>query len=136
MAAARSGALVGISSALFAVTLAAIAALQQDAEDATAAARAPVLAASVDRSGQIDALLGSLDRGASLERRAIDGYAGLVDRLSLLESSLEALDAEVMDLAGAAAALPDRLRLPAIGAPPAVRRAPSTHATTGASGAP
>lgn len=37
--------------------------------------------------------------------------------------------------AGAAAALPDRVRLPAFRAPRPVQRAPTTHAITGASGA-
>jgi hypothetical protein len=133
---ARTGLLVGTSSALFAVTLAAVASFQQDAEDATAAARAPALAAIVQRSDQVDTLFGSLDKRARLERAAVDGYAGLADGLSRLDASLEALGGEVDAVTGAAAALPDRIRLPSLSVPRTVQRPPSTHATTGASGAP
>jgi hypothetical protein len=133
---ARTGALVGASSALFAVTLAGVAALQQAAEDGTAAARAPALAVIDRRSADVDAVVAALDAGARAELVALERYAQVVGRLDALEVDLAALDGAVAAVAGAAAALPDRVRLPALRAPRPVQRAPATHATTGASGAP
>ena len=133
---ARTGVLIGASSALFAVTLAGVATLQQADERATLATRDPALALIARRSEEIDRLVATLEAGSRAERAAVGEYGDVTDRLLAFEAALATLDADVAVVAGAADALPERVRLPVLSVPRRTVVAPRTHATTGASGAP
>jgi hypothetical protein len=129
---------LGISTALYAASLAVVTGLQAGADADQRAETAPLeLTLENLRSDravlEVDAELArrSLDRG-------IDGYDALATRVTLLNEELAELSAAVQSVSGSAAALsvpslaqsaPTRIvRIVPAAAPPAA------HATTGASG--
>lgn len=126
-----------VSAAGYAATLAWVTAVQADADQALAAARAPLardVASAQDARRRTQA---AVDAAVRELRHALRGYQLTVDASGTLDRRLEELGALVADVTGAASSLPQNVPLPA--APTTVQRvvvlpAPATQGTTGASG--
>lgn len=140
---ARAGLLLGASAAVYAVSLAGVAAMQADTDAQAIAARAPYL----DEVARLQAANDELERQlhkADAEARALAADYGAVGvAVTGYEARLDALAALVADVEGSVAALPTRIKLPSVTMRGAVagnsrssgsRSAPSTRATSGASG--
>jgi hypothetical protein len=125
--------MLGLSTAAYAVTLAGVAADQSQADAATAAARAPALAAvdSLTRANDdADAALGRADGLLADLGRAYDEAGG---RLAALEAALAGFAGSVTEINGVSRALPASVPLPAV-TTTSRSSVPATHTTTGASG--
>ena len=132
------GTLLGVSTGLYATTLAGVAVLQQHADDDLTAARAPAIARAQELQAANDQLAIAVNALGSEERGASGSYEALRARIGALEVALDGLAVTVTDVSGAAAALPQRIALPAVpsrsGAAAPRTKPPATHAKTGASG--
>lgn len=131
------GALLGISTGLYATTLAGVAILQQHADDDLAAARAPAVAQAAELRADNDRLAATIDDLGGREVEAFREFGTIRTDLDDVHSVLDELAVLVGDVRGAAAELPQRIALPAVPNPGSLRirtTAPATHATTGASG--
>lgn len=135
----RAGMLIGASAAIYAVSLAGVAAIQSQSDAAVAAQRAPYLdAISAARAANdsLEAALLSVDAQA---RALAADYAQAGDDVSAYQARLDALAALVADVQGSVAALPSHISLPKVtmrGAVGGSGRAPATTARSGASGVP
>jgi hypothetical protein len=136
---ARAGILLGTSAAVYAVSLAAVAAFQAADDRAVAAARQPYLDAIAQSQAAGDALesrLGAIDASA----RAVAGrWTDATNDIAAYEARLDDLAALVADVQGSTAALPARIKLPSVSMHGAIgsggsRARPSTTTTTRASG--
>jgi hypothetical protein len=125
--------MLGLSTAAYAVSLAAVAADQSRADAATAAARAPTqdaIDSLVRADHELDDQLGRAD--AQLTEMAA-AYGSTGQQLTAMEAVLAGFAGTVADINGVSQALPASVPLPVI--PKPVRASvPTTHATTGASG--
>ena len=132
------GTLLGVSTGLYAATLAGVAVLQQHADDDLTAARAPAVAQAAELRASNDRLAQLLDETSGRERDVSRSYEAVRGDVGEVEAALTDLAAVVGDVKGAAAALPTRISLPAMPSSGSIRstKAPATHATTGASSAP
>jgi hypothetical protein len=128
------GALLGLSTGLYATTLAGTAVLQQQADDELAAARAPAVALAAELQSANGRLATALEGLSRREAEIARAYSTVSDRVGATEAALGELAAVVGDVRGAASALPRRIALPAIPSAGSVRvsKAPA-HATTGGS---
>jgi len=130
---AHIGVMLGLSTAAYAVTLAGVAADQSQAETATAAARAPAVAA-VDSlthgNDQVDAALARADEVLAAVGK---DYQLAGARLAALEATLNGFAGSVAQIDGVSRALPATVPLPAVSTS-SRSSVPATHATTGASG--
>lgn len=131
----RLAALVGTSSALYAVALGSVATLQAKADAVVAARREPTVRA-------IEDIATGNDRLESTLRGHVDRYGVLLESYDRLTADLDALNGlvgvlgeAVAEVNGRAAALPAGVSLPRL-APPATVHVTRTvvHASTGASG--
>ena len=128
--------LFGASTALYAISIAGIAAVQSGADQSLIARQAPAdEAANRLRAGH-DELDVRLARLAAAYAHAASGYDRLSTSLGVAESSLDEYAARVDAVTGAAQSLPARVRLPAVPPKVVVRTTtrPRTSASTGASG--
>ena len=135
----RAGMLIGASAAIYAVTLAGVAALQAESDAAAAARRQPyveAVAAARAANDTLDAALATVDA----EARALAGdYAAIDQDIAGYQARLDELAALVAKVQGSAAALPTRISLPTVSVVRSAggsSRAPATRTTTKASGAP
>lgn len=128
--------MVGLSAGTFGLCLASVTALESASEARVAAERAPI-AADIDTlaAGQ-DRVARSLDVADGAYAGAASAYAALGSRLMSLEASLGNLAGTVTKIDGASRALPAQVALPAVSGSISAAGKPSSHATTGASGAP
>jgi hypothetical protein len=128
------GTLLGLSTGLYATTLAGVAILQQQADHELAAARAPAVAQVAELQAMNRRLADAANRLADQERALSADYDGLRSGIDAAEAALTDLAGVVGDVKGAAAALPERIALPAVphGAAVRVASAPA-HATAGGS---
>jgi len=128
------GTLLGLSTGLYATTLAGVAILQQQADHELAAARAPAVAQVAELQAMNRRLADAANGLADQERALSADYDGLRSGIDAAEAALTDLAGVVGDVKGAAAALPERIALPAVphGAGVHVASAP-VHATTGGS---
>jgi hypothetical protein len=127
--------MVGASTALYAISLAGVTAIQSNADRALIVRQSPAENATT-RVGKVnDRLETSLARAADAYTDAAARYDALAPRLESMETSLEQLAGRVQAVSGAARALPGRVSLPTVhrSAPAALAR-PRTSANTGASG--
>jgi hypothetical protein len=133
---ARAGMLVGASAAVYAVSLAGVAALQTTADADLAASRQPYLEAVAETRAANDDLEATLATLAARANELAASYGDTSDAIAAYQARLDQLAALVADVQGSAAALPTRLSLPKVTARASVRstRAPATTAKTGASG--
>jgi hypothetical protein len=133
--------LLCLSAAAYAVSLAAIAGQQSDADAALAVARRPAIdqvAAAAARADILEARLGAAEAGV---RDLAAAYGGVGSDVDTLAARLDRLAALVTEVEGSAAALPARIHLPTVSVrsvPVAgggtTTRAPRTHGRSGASG--
>jgi hypothetical protein len=110
----RAGMLLGTSAAVYAVTLAGVAALQSGNDAALAARNGPFvdeIAKARLQHDTLDARIGAID--ASAEGLAGD-YATLAGDLAAYEAQLDDLASMVARVQGSAAALPHRINLPSV----------------------
>jgi len=130
---AHIGVMLGLSTAAYAVSLAAVATDQSGADAAAALARAPALDAIGSMSRANDALDAAVGR-ADGELSAVNAdYGAAGSRLTSLEAALAAFAGTVADIDGVSRTLPATVPLPAISSPTR-GSLPTTHSTTGASG--
>ena len=127
--------LLGGATAMYSGWLAGVAGLQSHADGSLAVLRAPAVQGAADAADANDSLTGRLE-AARL------GYERLAARYQAAGASLDALDAQLADLSGVVAGidgvsrtLPTTVKLPPIRTSVSSVGAPTTHATTGASGA-
>jgi hypothetical protein len=131
--------LLGVSAAVYAVTLAGVAGIQAESDAAVAAARAPfqdAVARARDANDELEARVVAADGTA---RSLVVSYTGAASDAARYEARLDDLAALVAEIEGSAASLPNRIRLPAVVARGAVggtrsTRPPATSGRTGASG--
>lgn len=131
------GALLGLSTGLYATALAGVAIFQQHADDDLSAARAPAVARAAELRAANDRLAAAIEDLGGSETRALRGFGIIRTDIDDVHLALDELADLVGDVRGAAAELPQRIVLPAVPNPGSVRvrtKAPATHATTGASG--
>ena len=122
----------GATTSLYAVSLAAVTALQADHDRAVAAMRGPV-AADVGVLGDAnDRLAAALDRAVVAYDEAADAYTEAADALVAHEARLADLSVVVTKVTGSVSALPHGVPMPRV-TRAAARSAPASHATTGAS---
>lgn len=120
----------------YAISLAAVTALQSQADAALIQARTPI-ADAIDAVATRHGLLERAVGGAADDyARSAAGYDRLTATLTDLESSLDALAATTKTVGAGTAGLPSRVRLPTVrySTAPAPAAAPRSHAVTGASG--
>lgn len=133
---ARAGMLLGVSAAIYAVSLAGVSGLQAQGDAELIARRQPYL----DTIARIRAANDDLEAGvmrAGAQAEALGrSYTATADTMSAQQARLEALAALVAEVKGSAAALPARISLPSVSVHGTVRSAPRTVASTGASGKP
>jgi hypothetical protein len=126
--------MVGASTALYAISLAGVTAIQSDADRALMLRQSPAENATARVGKGNDRLEATLGHAADAYTEAAARYDALAPRLDDMETSLEKLAGRVEAVSGAARALPARVSLPSVhrSAPAATR--PRTAARTGASG--
>jgi hypothetical protein len=128
------GALLGLSTGLYATTLAGVAILEQRADDQVAAARAPALAQVDELRRMNERLAATLTALSDRERTLAADYEALRSGVDATESGLADLAGVVGQVRGAAAALPQRIALPPVPRAAGVHAASTpAHATTGGS---
>jgi len=133
------GVLVGLSTGMYAFSLAAVTTLQVASDQTLIEERAPVSDAIGLLADHHDRLAARLDLARRRYEEASGGYGDLSDRLTAVHHDIETLGRSVTTIEGSALALPGQLDLPAvlrIAPPRAAPPPPATHATTGASGKP
>lgn len=139
---ARAGMLIGASAAVYAVTLAGVATLQARADAETAAHRAPFVEAAARARAANDRLESVINEADAQARALAADYASTATDIATYQARLDALAALVADVQGSAAALPTRIKLPAVtmhgavsgGSSGSRSSAPATRSTTSASG--
>jgi len=125
--------MLGLSTAAYAVSLAAVAMDESRAEATVAAARLPaldVIDALARDNGVLDAAIGRAD-GDLTSAAAAYGTAG--SQLSAFEAALAGLAGTVAEIDGVSRTLPASIPLPAV-SKTSRTSVPTTHVTTGASG--
>jgi hypothetical protein len=132
---ARAGMLVGVSAAIYAISLTGISALQATSDADLAAQRQPYLDAVAAARAANDRLETAI-RQADLETRSlVTAYAAAGNDLAAYQARLDSLATLVADVQGSAAALPTRLSLPKVTVrTTVVSAAPRTTTKTSASG--
>ncbi len=124
--------MLGLSTAAYAVSLAAVAMDQSQADAATAAARAPALDAIESISRTNDVLNTAIGQANGDLTSVAAAYGAAGDRLTALEAALAGFAGTVAQIDGVSRTLPATVPLPAI--PKTTRTTVTTiHATTGAS---
>lgn len=133
---ARAGMLIGASAAIYAVSLAGVAALQSGSDAELAAQREPYLEAVARTRAANDELEAALTTIGTRAEALAGAYANAGDTVAAYEARLATLSALVAEVQGSAAALPSRVSLPKITVRASVGRskAPTTTAKSGASG--
>lgn len=126
--------MVGASTALYAISLAGVTAIQSNADRALIVRQSPAEDATARVGRGNDRLERTLTHAADAYSEAAERYDALAPRLEDMETSLELLAGRVKTVSGAARALPGKVSLPTVhrSAPAATR--PRTTAKTGASG--
>ncbi len=136
---ARAGMLIGVSAAVYAVSLAGVAGLQFQTEAATAEAQAPIVTAVERTRAANDALEAALLAADSRAQALEADYAKMGPDAAAFQQRLNELASLVAQVQGSAAALPASISLPTVKTHGAVARsgkAPATAAVTSASGKP
>jgi hypothetical protein len=125
--------LLSASTAAYALVLAGVAGVQSRDDAALAAARDPVANAIEQVAAGHDALADQLQRARAGYAAAAAAYTAAGGELTGLDGLLGNLATVVADIDGVSRSLPSSVRLPAIRGSVS-GGAPSTHATTRASG--
>jgi len=129
--------IAGASTAIYAVSLAGVTALQSQTDAARVADLAPVSAAADRLTAGHDRLEDSVTAAERRYASAADDYDTLTARLAAVEAALSANAKRMTAIGGAANSLPSKVSLPTVSR--SVTRTvskPAVHTTTGASGKP
>jgi hypothetical protein len=128
--------LVGLSATAYAGSLAAVTTLQSATDASITAQREPIRAAADAIAAGHDDLEAAVLDAARRYGLVGDQYGALLPEFTQLETSLDALATTTAKVSNSARALPTRVSLPKVVAAPRITRvsAPTSHATTGASG--
>ena len=128
--------MVGASTALYAVSIAGVTAIQSNNDQTLMLRQSPAEAAVARLREGHDRLEAAIDRATDDYGRAASGYDALAPQLTDMETSLEQLSGRVTTVSGAARALPGRVSMPAVSrtVPTTTSSKPKTRATTAASG--
>ena len=136
---ARAGMLIGVSAAIYAVSLAGVAALQSQANTELASHRQPWLNQLAQTRTANDALEAALTK-ASADLEAVGAsYTKAGESVAGYDKSLSSLAALVAQVQGSAASMPKSFSLPSVsihGSVGSARSAPATSASTSASAKP
>lgn len=129
---------IGTAAGVYALSLAAVTALQAGTDAEIQAERRPVAEAIAALRADNDALEHAVGRIEAGYTTAADAYAALAARIGDHGIALGSLTEATASIEGTAAALPTSIRLPALSRAPVARTGsrPATNATTAASGAP
>jgi hypothetical protein len=128
------GVLVGLSAGAYALTLAAVAGFQSQAETAARAEQAPALAAIEAMTASHDSLQRRLDQARAAYEATAGAYGSAGLEVANLDARLAELAASVGEVSGTASSLPSSVKLPRVAGSVATAKAPVVQATTGASG--
>jgi hypothetical protein len=134
---ARAGMLLGMSAAVYAVTLAGVSALQASSDADLAAQRQPYLDTVAEMRAANDSLERAITSTGTRAQALVGGYETAGSDISEYQARLDSLAALVADVQGSAAALPTRINLPKVtirAATTTSRAAPRTTTRTTASG--
>lgn len=128
--------LAGLSVSAYAGSLALVAAIQSSADAALIAERAPIRQIADTISSGHDGLEATLAAATRRYNQMTDRYGELLPKLDGVETSLDTLARTTARVTDSTLTLPTHIKLPPVQAAARVVRAaaPSTHATTGASG--
>jgi len=129
--------MIGASTALYAISMAGVTAIQSNSDRTLIMRQTPAEDAAAGLHAGHDRLEAQVNQAADAYSRAAAGYDALTPQLGGMEDSLGRLADRVQTVSGAAQALPARISLPPISR--AVVRTvttsrPATSTTTGASG--
>ena len=128
--------MIGASTAVYAASLAAVAAFQSADDRALALRQAPAADAVARLHAGHDRLEATIGQVSDAYDQAAGGYDALAPRLQAAEDALDALAGRVTAVGGAAQALPGHVSLPPISRM-VIRTTsakPKTSGSTGASG--
>ena len=129
--------LIGASTAIYAVSMAGVTALQASDDRGLIERQSPAEAAAARLRDGHDRLESTIDGISDAYDRAAGGYDLLTPKLTETETSLSELADRVGSITGAARALPGQVTLPPVTRTVVrtqVVSRPATRATTGASG--
>jgi hypothetical protein len=129
-------ALVGLSTAGYALALTGIAALQAAADRGAVADRAPAAGLLDAAAGTNDRLTERVDELARRASRSATTYRDLTSGIRAVESNLDALAGRVSAVDGASRSLPASVALPPVVRSVRPGRGATSHAATGGSGMP
>jgi len=127
---------LGVTAGLYAISLAGVAALQAQSDAALAASHRPLADAVAGVTSERAAFERDLRATVDALNAASSAYGSAAHGTSTLDASLAALARQVAAATGAAAQIPQTGGLPAAPGTVSVATAPTTQATTGASGKP
>jgi hypothetical protein len=130
------GVLLGVSAGSYALMLAGVAGLQSAGDAQLAADRAPLRAAIDDLVSAHDRLTDTVNRAGQAYEQAAAAYDATGSQFTGLESVLGDLAGNVSAINGAAKSLPASAPMPKVSRSVGSVSAPTTQATTGASGKP
>jgi hypothetical protein len=131
---------VGLSTGVYALSLAGVSILQFEHDRQLIAAREPVADAIAELATHHDRLTQRIEAVRGAYERAADRYGLVSDELRRLHDRLADLHGQVAAIEGAAGRLPTAISLPTVPqvkpapAPVVAAPAPKSHAKTGASG--
>ena len=126
--------MLGASTGAYALALAAVTGFQSASDAAALRASAPLVAAQTSVGADHGVLEQDLRDATDRYTELADRYDRLTPRLADLEAALDSLAGSTQAITESAAALPDRISLPAVRRAPQAVAAPRTHAVTSASG--
>lgn len=128
--------LVGLSASAYAGSLAAVTMLQSATDAAITAERAPIREIADAITVGHDGLETTVADAARRYSLMTDRYGALLPEFAQVETSLDTLAKTTSSVTDSALTLPTHVSLPAVPTAPRIARgaAPTTHATTGASG--
>ena len=129
--------MVGASTALYALSMAGVTAIQSNNDRALMVRQSPAQAAVTRLRNGHDRLEAAIEQAAGDYDRAAGGYDALTPRMTEMETSLEKLAGRVTTVSGAARALPGRVSIPVFSRTvtrTSTASKPKTSSSTGASG--
>jgi hypothetical protein len=111
---ARASVLIGVSAAVYAVTLSSVAGLQAQTQTDTAAQNQVSIDAVAQARAANDALESAVKAADARARALVDQYNGVSQDMSAYQAQLASLGALVAKIQGSAAALNTKIQLPTV----------------------
>jgi hypothetical protein len=133
---ARASVLIGVSAAVYAVTLSSVAGLQAQSQTETAAQNQVGIDAVAQARAANDALESAVTSADARARALVADYNGVSQDMSAYQAQLTSLSALVAKVQGSAAALNTKIQLPTVTMHGAVGGGGGVVTTTTASGKP